>query len=100
MLSDLDQLMAARGIEAVFVVNHELSHSSFRWMTRGAKVTKGYAVKKAGSDPLFIHYPMEREEAASAGLPTKSVHDFDYDAIFRREPNGAVAYAKFFRNIL
>src|SRR5947209_2059093 len=36
MLSDLDSLMAARGIGAVVVPMHEAMHASFRWLTRGA----------------------------------------------------------------
>jgi Xaa-Pro aminopeptidase len=99
MLKDLDALMVQRGIEAVLVPMHEAMHPSFRWLTRGAKVTKGYALKRAGSDPVLIAYPMERDEAVATGLKTRLVHEFDYDAIFKGAPHPAAAYATFFDRI-
>src|SRR5919205_941104 len=65
---------------------HEVLHPAFRWITRGAKVTKGY--------------PMERGEAAATGLATRLVHDFDYDRIFKSAPNPVAAYGEFFDRIL
>lgn len=100
MLSDLDSLMQARGIGAVIVPMHEAMHPSFRWLTRGAKVTKGYAVKLIDRDPLLIAYPMERDEAAATGLPMRLVHEFDHESIFRGAANAADAYAKFYRNVV
>lgn len=91
MLSDLDPLMHARGLGALLVPMHEAMHASFRWLTRGAKVTRGYAVKVPGQDPLLVTYPMEREEAAASGLPTKIVHQQLADP---------AAYATFFDGLL
>ena len=99
MLKDLDALMVQRGIEAVLVPMHEALHPAFRWLTRGAKVTKGYALKRVGTDPVLIAYPMERDEAAATGLKTQLVHEFEYDAIFRAAPNPAAAYAAFFDRV-
>lgn len=100
MLSDLDQLMRARGVGAVIVSMHESIDPSFRWLTRGAKVTKGFAVKAAGREPLLLHFPMERDEAAAAGVPTQSVHDFGYHEIFKREGDASLAHAEFFDRVL
>lgn len=100
MLNDLDRLMRERGIEAVIVPMHESMHPSFRWLTRGARVTRGYALKLAGADPLLITYPMERDEAAATGLVAHLVHDYGYEAIFRRAANASEAYAEFFSNVL
>jgi Xaa-Pro aminopeptidase len=99
MQSDLDRLMAERGIEALVVSNHEMTHPSFRWITRGAKVTRGYAIKKSGSEPLLVHYPMERDEAAAVGLPTRSVHEFGFSTIFAAEKSIPKAYAELFGRI-
>jgi hypothetical protein len=41
MFSDLDLLMRQRGIDAVLVPMHEEMHPSIRWLSRGAKVTRG-----------------------------------------------------------
>ena len=100
MLIDLDKLLIERGIEALIVPMHEAIHPAFRWLTRGAKVTRGYAVKVPGSDPLLIAYPMERDEAAATGLQTRLIHDFGYNDFFRAAPNPAAAYAAFFDRIL
>jgi Xaa-Pro aminopeptidase len=100
MLTDLDRLMRERGIDAILVPMHEAMHSSFRWLARAAKVTKGYAVKVPGRDPLLVTYPMERDEAAATGLEVKLVHEFDHERIVRTAANPAEAYAELFTNIL
>lgn len=96
MLADLDRLMLARGIDTIVVPMHEAMHPSFRWLARGAKVTRGYAVKLAGREPVLITYPMEREEAAATGLTVRLAHEFDAERIFRAAANAAVGYAEFF----
>jgi len=96
MLTDLDPLMSARGLSAIIVPLHESMHSAFRWLARGAKLTKGYAVKVAGRDPVLIAYPMERDEATASGLTTHIVHDFGFDRIFRSAANPIAAYGEFF----
>jgi Xaa-Pro aminopeptidase len=100
MLSDLDRLMRARDLDALLVPMHEALHPSFRWITRGAKVTRGYAVKLAGRDPILVSYPMERDEAAATGLATRLIHDFGYDRIFKSAPNAVAGYAEFFDVVL
>ena len=100
MLSDLDELLAQREIDAVIVPMHEAMHPSFRWLTRGAKVTRGYAIKLLGRDPVLVTYPMERDEAAATGLATRSVHDFDHERIFREAPDPIRFYAAFYDTML
>lgn len=100
MLNDLDHLMRARGLDALLVPMHEALHPSFRWITRGAKVTRGYAVKLAGRDPILVSYPMERDEAAATGLATRLIHDFGYDRIFKSAPNPVAGYAEFLDVVL
>ncbi len=99
MLSDLDQLMRSRSIDAVVVPMHEALHPSFRWLSRGAKVTRGYAIKLLDRDPLLVTYPMERGEAAATGLTVRLASEFDYDRIFHGSTNHAAAYGEFFENI-
>jgi Xaa-Pro aminopeptidase len=100
VITDLDALMTERGIGALIVPMHEAIHPSFRWITRGAKVTRGYAIKTPGRDPLLVSYPMERAEAAATGLRTALVHDFGFDAIFRGAPNPVAAYGELFDRVL
>jgi Xaa-Pro aminopeptidase len=100
LLSDLDILMRSRGIDAVIVPMHEAQHAAFRWISRGAKVTRGYAIKLLDQPPLLLAYPMERDEAAATGLKTRLIHDFGYDAIFKSAANAIDAYATFFDAVL
>jgi len=100
MLRDLDSLMHARGIDAVVVPMHEAMHSSFRWLARGAKVTRGYAVKLPGREPILVTYPMEREEAAATGLEVHLVHEYGYERIFRTALHQSEAYGEWFTNAL
>src|SRR5438270_12041273 len=100
MLSDPARLMRERALDALILPMHEALHPSFRWITRGAKVTRGYAVKLTGRDPILISYRLERDEAAATGLATRLIHDFGYDAIFKSAPNASAAYADFFDVVL
>jgi len=100
MIADLDPLMRARGIGALIVPLHEAMHPAFRWISRGAKVTRGYVVKVLDGEPVIIAYPMERDEAAASGLSTKSIHDFGYNTIFHSQASLPQAYARFFGEIL
>lgn len=100
MLEDLDRLMAERGIHTVLVPMHEAMHASFRWLSRGAKVTRGYAVKAAGREPFLVAYPMEREEALASGLGVHLANDYDHERIFRSALDTAEAYGEFFTNVL
>jgi Xaa-Pro aminopeptidase len=93
MLSDLDALMSARGIGAVIVPMHEAMHASFRWLARGAAVTRGYAIKKAGMEPRLFTYGMERDEAAKSGLEVVLVVD-------KRGVNPSEAYAELSESML
>ncbi len=88
--------MTQRGIDALIVPMHEAMHPSFRWLSRGAKVTRGYAVKIGDRAPVLITYPMEREEAAATGLEVRLVHEFDAERIFKTASNAAEGYAEFF----
>ncbi|HYO76098.1 MAG TPA: Xaa-Pro peptidase family protein [Thermoanaerobaculia bacterium] len=100
MIRDLDALMRARNIGAAIVPMHEAMHSSFRWLTRGAKVTRGYAIKIVDREPVLVTYPMERDEAKATGLDVRLVHEFEHERIFRTAPHAAAAYAEFFEHVL
>ncbi len=100
MLSDLDSLMRTRGIDAVIVPMHEQMHASFRWLARGAKVTRGYAIKLLDRAPMLVTYPMERDEALASGLEVHLVHEYGHEAIFRNARHAADAYGELFTAIL
>ncbi|HEU5162032.1 MAG TPA: M24 family metallopeptidase [Thermoanaerobaculia bacterium] len=99
MLADLDRLIAERGIGAIVVPMHELPHASFRWLSRGAKVTRGFAVRAAGKTILY-HDPMERDEAAASGLAVRSLDDVGRSSIFATETRAGAAWARLIDAIL
>ena len=106
MIDDLDLLMQQRGIDAVIVPMHEHMHAAFRWLARGAKVTRGYAVKLVNRAPVLVTYPMEREEALATGLEVRLVHEFTsrvdhYDELYANmlRELGAGPSIAFFGNV-
>ena len=83
MKSDLDQLMAKRGLDAFMVVGDEHGNPMRNYLSNGAAVTGGYVLKKRGSDPVMVVNPMEIEEAAKSGLKVYSFNDFDWGALLK-----------------
>lgn len=47
------------------------------YMTQGAKLTHAIVVKPAGKPPVLGHFPMERDEAAKAGMETVNLGQFN-----------------------
>ncbi len=79
--------MTGAGIGVVIVPMHEQMHASFRWLARGAKITRGYAVKLLDRAPILVTYPIERDEALATGLEVRLAHEFcskpdDYEELF------------------
>lgn len=99
MRSDLQRILREREIGALLVPLHELQHPAFRWISRGAQVTRGYAIARPDHDPILLSYPMEREEAAATGLETKLVLDFGHADIFKKASNPAEGYGVFFDRV-
>jgi Xaa-Pro aminopeptidase len=99
MRSDLQRILREREIGALLVPLHELQHPAFRWISRGAQVTRGYAIARPDRDPILLSYPMEREEAAATGLETRPVHDFGHGEIFKTAANAAEGYGVFFDRV-
>jgi Xaa-Pro aminopeptidase len=77
MKSDLDRLMAERNIDAAVASGRVHGNPIMYYLTNGAKLTHGIVVKPAGRPPVLIHSPMERDEAAKAGLHTLSLGEFN-----------------------
>lgn len=78
MKRDLDHLMETRGLDAIVVTGGEGENPALHYLTNGAHITGGYAIKPRGGDVLLVVNPMETEEAAKSGLTTLSYNDFDW----------------------
>ncbi|MFN2442885.1 MAG: M24 family metallopeptidase [Thermoanaerobaculia bacterium] len=99
MLADLDRLMGEHDLAAILVPLHELMHPGFRWLARGARVTRGWAIRGNGRT-ILVHDPMERDEAASTGLALLSTVELGQSEILSREADAAVAMAELVERML
>lgn len=68
MRSDIDQLMANRNLEAIFVVGGEQANTYRAYLSNGVDIHGGMTIKKRGSAPVMITGSMEIEEASKSGL--------------------------------
>jgi Xaa-Pro aminopeptidase len=97
--TDLDRLMAERGIDAAIVTGGVHNNASMYYMLDGAHLTRGILVKRRGFDPVLIHQAMERDEAAKSGLQTLDFNDFDYMGLIQESENVLEATVKLYRKI-
>jgi Xaa-Pro aminopeptidase len=77
MKSDLDRLMAERDINAAVASGRVHGNPIMYYLTNGAKLTRGIVIKAAGRPPVLVHSPMERDEAAKAGLEAINLGEFN-----------------------
>ncbi len=78
MKSDLDQLMAARELQAIVVVGDELYSAGRDYLSNGARITGGLVIKRRGAAPVLVVNPMEIEEARDSGLQAISWYDLGW----------------------
>jgi len=90
MKSDIDRLMAARGLDALMIAGGE-GYSEVRdYMTNGAHITGGIIIKKYSADPLLVVSGMETEEARKSGYPVQSWGTLGYyDLLQEHSPEEA-----------
>ena len=75
MRSDLDRLMAERGIDAFIIPATEGVSPQRDYLTGGIQAHP-LVIKKRGSAPVLIAKAMERDEAAKSGLAVLTYEDF------------------------
>ena len=92
MKKDLDVLMQSHQIDALLITGPAQHNPAMYYMTGGAHLTHADLLKKRGADPLLFYNPMERDEAAQTGLPTKSFADYRFDELLK-QANGNVLQA-------
>lgn len=78
MKSDIQRLMAERGLDAIYVGGGEGFSDVRVYLANGADITGGVIVVKQGSDPMLIVNGMEIEEAQASGLQTATYGDIGY----------------------
>ncbi|MCK6581185.1 MAG: M24 family metallopeptidase [Anaerolineae bacterium] len=93
MKSDLDGLMERRGLDAFLAFGDEGENPVLYYLTNGAHITKGYALKRRGGDLLLVVNAMEIEEAAKSGLNVISEFDLGYAQLLRAAEGDQLAAA-------
>jgi len=99
MKRDLDALMEARGLDAFVVSGRTYGNPSLVYLLNGAAVTQGIVVKKRGEVPVFIHSPIERDEAAASGLPLVNMARYRFTEILRETGDRLKATVELYRRI-
>lgn len=87
MRSDLDSLMKKQKIDAILITGPTLHNASMVYFTGLAHVTSAILLKRRDKDPLLLHPPMERDEAALTGLALRNFNDYPA-AKFLQEAGG------------
>jgi Xaa-Pro aminopeptidase len=83
MKSDIDQLMKAADIDALFISGPAAHNPAMTYFTGLVHVSDGYLLKKRDEAPVLFYFPMEREEAARTGLAAKNLDDYDIEELFK-----------------
>lgn len=83
MKSDLDRLMAERGLDALVVQGAVHGNPPLYYLLNGAGLTQALVIKKRGAEPQVIVNPMEREEAAQIPYPQILSTRYDYTGLLR-----------------
>ncbi|HRN50073.1 MAG TPA: Xaa-Pro peptidase family protein [Anaerolineales bacterium] len=101
MKSDLPALMEARGLDALLIFGDALHNPAMTYFTGVAHVTEGVLLVKRGEQPVLFYHSMERDEAASTGLQTRSITDYNYREIYEQEgKNPLRATARLYQRML
>jgi Xaa-Pro aminopeptidase len=91
MKTELDELMKKYGADALMVLGPAQHNPAMVYFTGIAHVTNAVLIKKLGEEPVLIHPPMERDEAAHSGLITHSLSDYPLSDFLKITRNDRVA---------
>jgi Xaa-Pro aminopeptidase len=70
--SDIEQLMAERGLDALLVTGPTQNNPAMVYFTGMAFLTGADLIVRRGQPPVLYHHPMERDGAAATGLQAVS----------------------------
>ncbi len=84
MKYDLDVLMKEHELDAILVTGPAQHNPPMVYLTGGAHLTHADLIKKRGDEPILFYNPMERDEAAKTGLPSKSLADYPLNDLLKQ----------------
>jgi Xaa-Pro aminopeptidase len=99
MKEDLDRLMEERGLDAAVVSGHTYGNPTLVYVLNGASVSQGIVVKKRGEGAVFVHSPIERDEAKASGLQLINQNRYNYRAILKEKGSRLDASVELYRRI-
>lgn len=99
MRRDLDRLMEERGLDALVVSGSTYGNPSLVYLLKGADVSQGIVVKKRGEEAVFLHSPIERDEAKAAGLRLANLGRYRFVEILKEKGDRLAATVELYRRI-
>lgn len=81
MKNEIDDLMAAAELDALLIAGSTANNPAMVYFTGIKPIHNTFLIKQRGQDPVLFHHPMERDEAASTGLQTKNLFDYEIHKI-------------------
>jgi Xaa-Pro aminopeptidase len=87
MKSDIDALMGAKNLDAIFVIGSAENNPPMYYLTGGGHVSAAVLIKKRGEDAIIYCNDMEREEAAKSGLQVRLFTEYPWQELLK-EANG------------
>ncbi len=96
MKTDLDSLMQTHNLDALLVLGPAQHNPAMTYLTGGGHITGAVLVKRRGEDAVLFYNPMEREEAAATGLPTRDLSAYPYRE-YLKQAGGDAAKAQALR---
>jgi Xaa-Pro aminopeptidase len=100
MKTDLDTLMNSQNLDALLVTGSGQHNPAMVYLTGGGHMT-AELIKKRGADPVLFCNPMERDEAARTGLPTRNLGDYRMQELLKAaEGNYPLALAQRYQRML
>lgn len=79
MKAQIDDLLAEAGLDGLLVSGPAAHNPNMLYFTGRVHLTSAYLLKLRGQDPILLHHPMERDEAAGSGLHTRLLTEFEPD---------------------
>ena len=91
--------MEERGLDAMVVSGSTYGNPSLIYLLRGANVSQGIVVKKRGEQPVFLHSPIERDEAKATGLPLININRYEFVRLLEETGSRLAASVELYRRI-
>ncbi len=83
MKSDIDSLMKANQLDAIWVMGSGQHNPAMVYLTGGGHLTSADLIKPMGQAATLFHAPMERDEAAKSKLKTRSYSNYSINGLLK-----------------